>query len=883
MIGICAYLARRPKGAEYRNTGELLSLLAAAQEPVRREDLAEIVGRKESEVQAFLGIVSDFLIIRDRRFGFNHQSLAEWLTAEDENGHPLAGAYRVELQLGKALFAAWAQRRTAESTAQDSDYLVRHLIAHIPQRSRDATYTPLLSNIHWLQRKLEISGVYVLLHEFSYAKATPTLTIIEDAIRKSTFNLTRRDSCINGTTQFPSQLLARLLDRPERSIREFCDSVRAYATSTRKSWLRPLTGSLRNTGPLLGTLDVKSPVTALATLPDGRLVSGSRDGSIIVWDLKHARLEARLKSESGSVTALAALPKGRIAAGSESGAIEIWNLADERKDETLRWHEGRYDRRAEIQNKTLASIAFNGYEDRIVSLAMMQDGRLASMAFNGTLSLSNPALTKCDFLWAFDSTGDHRILALQNGNLVIGVKSSFFGLSESCVWMWDAVTKNIEQLPWHLTSYFSLALLPGDRVLDASETFRIWDAGQKGFVHMPGEFIGMVSSVVALDDQTAATVAVADNSIEIRDIRSGRREASLEGHSGPVNALICLAGGGLVSGSEDSTIKVWDHASTEKTRPNLSSGDIAILPDDRVALAVGRYIKLWRPFDASGSPNLPSEIEIPLTAVPERNLIDLWNPENGAVEATICADDEFSVTALAILSNGLLASSSPNGQIKIWDIDKWELVKIIGKHSVSKMIGLSDGRLAAVSGAYSDKLVTWDTTTLPPSTGVRLKGLEERITALTALADGRLVAGSIDTLIAIWNIAGSPESELLLQIRTDPPGSVTALTSLSDGNLAAGCEDGSIDILDLTHVTLVAQLKGHLSRITALQPMPDGSLVSGSVDRAVVTWSNSMEPDAAMTFVADAPISSIAYLPRYKTLLVTDESACVHLLRVEQA
>ncbi|MEY4808291.1 MAG: hypothetical protein RLZZ206_2680, partial [Cyanobacteriota bacterium] len=54
-----------------------------------------------------------------------------------------------------------------------------------------------------------------------------------------------------------------------------------------------------------------------------------------------------------------------------------------------------------------------------------------------------------------------------------------------------------------------------------------------------------------------------DATIKLWDPASGQLTATLEGHSGPVNALAVLPGGRLASGADDRTIKLWDPASGE--------------------------------------------------------------------------------------------------------------------------------------------------------------------------------------------------------------------------------------------------------------------------------------------------------------------------------
>ena len=75
-----------------------------------------------------------------------------------------------------------------------------------------------------------------------------------------------------------------------------------------------------------------STVYALAALPDGRIVSGSGDGTLRLWGASGTSCERVMKSGSGSVSgtvcALDTLGAGRVVSGSTDRMVSIWNLVD---------------------------------------------------------------------------------------------------------------------------------------------------------------------------------------------------------------------------------------------------------------------------------------------------------------------------------------------------------------------------------------------------------------------------------------------------------------------------------------------------------------------------------------------------------------------------
>ena len=66
-------------------------------------------------------------------------------------------------------------------------------------------------------------------------------------------------------------------------------------------------------------------VSSLAALPDGKLVSGSYDNTIRVWDVSCGTCLLTLAGASNdAVTALAVLPDGKLASGSQRGKVRLW-------------------------------------------------------------------------------------------------------------------------------------------------------------------------------------------------------------------------------------------------------------------------------------------------------------------------------------------------------------------------------------------------------------------------------------------------------------------------------------------------------------------------------------------------------------------------------
>ncbi|MBL8446097.1 MAG: DUF4062 domain-containing protein, partial [Zoogloeaceae bacterium] len=275
-------------GRAYDPYRALLGLLCALREPVSAGPLAELLGCEARHIQAAHALLPDFIVKRQGGYTFEHFSIAEWLSRENDEGFPRAGPYAVDLASAEGCIHHRALQRIQDGNAHQFDYLVRHLAHHLPDAAeRREAFTTLMQDYRWLHERLRLAGVDALLADCQHLGNGDFPRLLAACLRNSAHVL-RRDP-----EQLAAQVLGRLSEQTAvPNITPLCASVRkavrrAVSSGELASTLLPRTASLRLDTALSAVLEGhNSQVTALEVLPDGRLASGSHDGTIRLWDLR---------------------------------------------------------------------------------------------------------------------------------------------------------------------------------------------------------------------------------------------------------------------------------------------------------------------------------------------------------------------------------------------------------------------------------------------------------------------------------------------------------------------------------------------------------------------------------------------------------------------
>ena len=147
------------------------------------------------------------------------------------------------------------------------------------------------------------------------------------------------------------------------------------------------------------------PVRAAAVSPDGRFaVTGSFDGSAILWSLDRETALAVLRFHEGAVNAVAFLD-GRFLTGGEDGRVALWRTGETRPERVIEGHEAAvvglavspdgafvasasWDGTARVTPLAGgAARVLTGHQGNVNAVAFLPDGRPVTAGYDGTLRI----------------------------------------------------------------------------------------------------------------------------------------------------------------------------------------------------------------------------------------------------------------------------------------------------------------------------------------------------------------------------------------------------------------------------------------------------------------------------------------------------------------
>lgn len=533
-------------------------------------------------------------------------------------------------------------------------------------------------------------------------------------------------------------------------------------------------------------------MTSASFSPDGtRIVSGSSDTVVRVWDAVTGVIVTRLKGHSKGVLSVAVTPDGSsLVSGSADRTIRVWDAESGTAVATFKGHSGA------VKSVALSpdgSRVASGSEDKTVILWDTATGAIIS-----TLRGHADAVTSVSF--APDAI---RIASTSR---------------DRTIRLWDTLTGAlIGTLKGHTDSVTSVKFSPdGSCLASGSEdrTIRLWDTASATTLTTFSGHSNDVTAVSFSPDQLFILSGSKDQTIRVWDIPSGASKMTLRGHSGSVTSVeFSPDGARIVSASEDSTIRLWDSNITPGDPLERHAGAVASLsfsPDGKL-IASGSAdgsVKIWKAVDGgvihtfSGKPirkggdqdlegiefqehterdgrpvtegtkdpyagpsNAPSKpvvrclafsLDGSLLAAGSDEAISIWDPTTGQDVATLTAGP-FIASAIAFSHDGKrVICGSEDGKVHLWDVRSHTLFPMPHVHSDKILtVQFSPDGTRSASASEGGSIIIWDAIS-DASTSPHLFTLEGHsapVTSITFSDDGlRLTSISINERCT-WDVA----------------------------------------------------------------------------------------------------------------------------------
>lgn len=336
-----------------------------------------------------------------------------------------------------------------------------------------------------------------------------------------------------------------------------------------------------------------------------------------------------------------------------------------------------------------------------------------------------------------------------------------------------------------------------------------------------------------------------------------QKEIILRGHSGGVNCALFL-GAYLVSGGDDSVIKLWNYSNGELLRVFKGHKDpitrITALSNQRGFLSASRdgTVRYWDidtgksevifdtktykiykriPVVSLATSSVGGEV---LLCSQEDLPIYIWDSrQNGIYHLSGRLGELFPIstdsyqyigpcggTDVAFSLDGKYAATCSERTIFIWDFIQGEIYYYFGGVPTKFFVNQTDIFVMNMSDPIAGRM-----TQIQEDMGKRHKGIVTSIAFIPY--SNRIVSGSEDRTIRIWDFSSKYNMASPPMIIDGHDGAVRSVAISPDGEyIISGSDDAIIRVFEVNTGTLKNEFVGHNGGVTHVDVSPNGNLIA---------------------------------------------------------
>jgi len=679
----------------------------------------------------------------------------------------------------------------------NDEYSWHYYMWHLKEAGEIEIAIKLLQSFEWIDAKLFATDINELLKDYEQIKLDSDTNLIYRTLKLSAHVL------IENKNLIAAQLIGRLTGTANIIIKQLINRAKQWKRN-HVLWMCPKTNSLLPANNLIMILDKhKGGITQLV-VNEGKIISGSWDKTIRIWDMNTGTpIGEPLKVHTSRITQLV-VNDGKIISGSKD-SIRIWDL----------------------KTGTEISKPMKGYKGEIWQL-IVSNGKIISRSEDEMIRI-------------WDINKETLIEPLKENErgstqVVVHEQKIISGSTDNVIRIWDINTgmQIGEPFKGHTGNITQLISNDGKIISASADTMiRIWDIDTGTAIGEPLK--GHKSCITQLIVNDGKIISGSKDSIRIWDLNTGTQIGRpLTGHEGRIMQLE-VYNRKIISRSGDSTIRIWD-MNTERQ----ISESIQVNQD---------WITNFIVNDGK------------IVNVSEDNTIRIYDIDTGTQIGEPLKGHEGVVTQL-VVNEGKIISGSADGTIRIWNMENMDSGMQIGKSWISQLVA-NDGKI--ISGS-EDSIRIWDMDT-GLQNGEQLKGygrIRQLIVndgKLISRSEFSIQIWDLNTRSQIREHEGLMLSQLIvndkkiicgylidktirifdmytgIQIGEPLEGHNFSITHLiiNEQKIISGSED-SIRIWDLnTGTQLGKPLIGHKGRIMQLV-VSEEKIISASADTTIRIW-----------------------------------------------